>query len=255
MKITVLTDNNSLIDQYYLAEPAFCLFIEEENRRILFDTGYSDVFRINGEKMGIDFSKIDTIVISHGHNDHTGGLRFLGDLKQPVDLYCHPDTDEEKHYEGLDISSPVKFSRFNDNFRVHLSRKPVHITEKLIFMGEIERKWQKVAPLEDDYLEDDSAMVHVSEDGIFIITGCSHSGIINICEYAKKITGKSHIKGIIGGFHMLNNEKLNREVSEYFAHQDIDVIYPCHCTDLKAKIALSRYCPIEEVGVSLQLEI
>ena len=255
MKITVLTDNNSLIDQYYLAEPAFCLFIEEDNRRILFDTGYSNVFRRNGEKLGIDFNTIDAVVISHGHNDHTGGLQYLGDLKQPIDLYCHPDADEEKHYEGLDISSPVKFSQLNGNFKVHMSDKPVHITEKLIFMGEIERKWQNVVPLEDDFLEDDTAMVYLCDEGIFIITGCSHSGIINICEYAKKITGISHIKGIIGGFHMLNNEKLNGEVSEYFASQDIDVIYPCHCTDLKAKIALSRVCPIEEVGVSLTLEI
>ena len=85
MKITVLTDNNSLIDRYYLAEPAFCLFIEEAGKRILFDTGYSDVFRKNGEKMGVDFNLIDTIVISHGHNDHTGGLQYLSDLDRAPD--------------------------------------------------------------------------------------------------------------------------------------------------------------------------
>ena len=255
MKITVLTDNNSLIDRYYLAEPAFCLFIEEAGKRILFDTGYSDVFRKNGEKMGVDFNLIDTIVISHGHNDHTGGLQYLSDLRQSINVYAHPEADEGKSYEGLDISMPVRFEQLNDNFKVTLSRKPLNITDKLVFLGEIERNWQQVAPLEEDDLEDDTAMVYKGEKGLFIITGCSHSGIINICEYSKKVTGINRINGIIGGFHMLDNDRLNREVRDYFRKQDIDVIYPCHCTDLKAKIALSQVADIREVGVSLQLEI
>ena len=255
MKITVLADNNSIIDQYYLAEPAFCLFIEEEGHKILFDTGYSNVFRLNGEKMGLDFSEIDTVVISHGHNDHTGGLAYLQDLKQEIKLYAHPDASQNKEYEGLDISMPVRFEQLSDNFVLCLSEKPVNITERLVFLGEVERKWQKIDPLENDELHDDTALVYKDDDGIFIITGCSHSGIINICEYSKLVTGLTHIKGIIGGFHMLNNEELNRTVSAYFAVQNIDVIYPCHCTDLKAKIALSRAVPVEEVGVSMTLEI
>ena len=150
---------------------------------------------------------------------------------------------------------PVKFEQLNDNFKVTLSRKPLNITDKLVFLGEIERNWQQVAPLEEDDLEDDTAMAYKGEKGLFIITGCSHSGIINICEYSKKVTGINRINGIIGGFHMLDNDRLNREVRDYFRKQDIDVIYPCHCTDLKAKIALSQVADIREVGVSLQLEI
>ena len=255
MKITVLTDNNSLIDRYYLAEPAFCLYIEEERHKILFDTGYSDVFRINGEKMGIDFNEIDTIVISHGHNDHTGGLRYLSDLKQKIRFIAHPECDEDKEYEGLDVSSPVKFSSLGSNFEKILTDKVYNITGNLLFLGEIERKKQKVAPLDNDELHHDTALVYKGKDGIFIITGCSHSGIINICEYARKVTGIDHINGILGGFHMLGNEALNTEVCNYFKGQDIEVIYPCHCTDLKAKIALSKVVNVEETGVSTVLEI
>lgn len=74
MKLTVLVDNNTYIDQYYLGEPGVSYFIEDCGIRILFDTGYSDVYVRNAKKMGIDLSELDAVVLSHGHNDHTGGL-------------------------------------------------------------------------------------------------------------------------------------------------------------------------------------
>ncbi|MBQ1439018.1 MAG: MBL fold metallo-hydrolase [Solobacterium sp.] len=77
MKLTVLTDNNTIIDRYYLGEPALSFYLEDGDRRILFDTGYSDVFLRNAEALGIDLHAITDIVLSHGHNDHTGGLRYL----------------------------------------------------------------------------------------------------------------------------------------------------------------------------------
>ena len=255
MYLKVLCDNNSLIDRYYLAEPALSFYIEDGESRILFDTGYSDVFIKNASKMNIDLNKIDTIVLSHGHNDHTGGLRYLRDLKQDVKLICHPNTDERKFYQGLDISSPVRLDELASNFNVIRSKETFKVSEHITFLGEIKRNVQKVSPLENDELWDDSALVYEDDRGIFIITGCSHSGICNIIEQAKRITSKAHILGIIGGFHMLNNEKLNRDVSEYFSKLDIEVCYPCHCTDLLAKIALSKVVSVKEVGVDFDLEL
>ena len=150
---------------------------------------------------------------------------------------------------------PVKLRELPPNYHVHADTKPIRISEHLTFLGQIERRRQNVKPLGNDYLYDDSALLYEGEDGIFIITACSHSGIINIVEYCKKLTGKDHIKGIIGGFHMQNDEELNREVCEYFKQEDIEIMYPCHCTDLKAKIELSKVCKIEEVGVGKQLLI
>ena len=72
MKLTVLEDNNTYIDMYYLGEPAVSYYIEDGNDRILFDVGYSDAFMINAKKMGIDLDKVNKLVISHGHDDHTG---------------------------------------------------------------------------------------------------------------------------------------------------------------------------------------
>ena len=74
MKLKVLVDNNTLIDRYFLAEPGVSFYIEDGDTKILFDTGYSDIFLTNGEKMGINFFDIDYLAISHSHLDHTWGL-------------------------------------------------------------------------------------------------------------------------------------------------------------------------------------
>ena len=76
MKLVVLADNNTYIDQYYLAEPALSIYIENGVKKYLFDTGYSDVYLKNAERLGIELESLDAVIISHGHNDHTGGFAF-----------------------------------------------------------------------------------------------------------------------------------------------------------------------------------
>ena len=77
MKLKVLTDNYTYIDQYYLGEPGLSIYIEADGRRFLLDTGYSDVFLRNAVKMQINLKALDGIIFSHGHNDHTAGLPYL----------------------------------------------------------------------------------------------------------------------------------------------------------------------------------
>ncbi len=255
MKLTVLVDNNTIIDSYYLGEPGLSFYIEDGDKKILFDTGYSDVFMLNAKKMGIDLKEINTLVLSHGHNDHTGGLVHLFSMRQAIDVYAHPDVDGDKEHMGLDISSPVILDTLPHNFSIHKSKEAVKVSEHITFLGEIERSVQPLRPLESDPLYDDTAMVYENEEGIFIITGCSHSGIANIIEQAKKITGKDNIIGVIGGFHLLNSDELNKEVCNYCSHEKIKKIYPCHCTDLKAKIALSKVLDVNEIGVGYSLEV
>ncbi len=101
---------------------------------------------------------------------------------------------------------------------------------------------------------DDTALVITTSEGLIIITGCSHSGICNIVEYAKEITNIDKIVTVIGGFHLqkASDEVLNL-TGNYFNQQDLDHIHPCHCTDLDAKIHLAKYAPVKEVGAGLQL--
>lgn len=79
MKLKVLVDNNTYIDQYYCGEPAVSYYIEDEDTSFLFDVGYSDLFIRNSNALGIDLQNISSIVISHGHDDHTGGLKYYLD--------------------------------------------------------------------------------------------------------------------------------------------------------------------------------
>lgn len=106
-----------------------------------------------------------------------------------------------------------------------------------------------------DYLLDDTALVYKSENGLVIITACSHSGICNIVEYAKKICREDRVVDIIGGFHLLNpSAEQFGHTLEYMKRLNPDEVHACHCTDLYSKIALSQAVKIKEVGVGLTLE-
>ena len=141
MKLTVLTDNNTYIDKYYYGEPALSYYIEDDGKKILFDAGYSDVTVKNAEKMGIDLSDLDYIVISHGHNDHTGGLKYLFekfDLKNTL-LISHPACFEPKYFDGGYIGSPYTADEICNFVKWRPFAEPVNITDRLMFLGQIPR--------------------------------------------------------------------------------------------------------------------
>jgi 7,8-dihydropterin-6-yl-methyl-4-(beta-D-ribofuranosyl)aminobenzene 5'-phosphate synthase len=277
MKLTVLIDNNTLIDRYFIGEPGVSYLIEDEGKKILFDVGYSGAFIMNAEKLAVDLLDVDFLVLSHGHLDHTWGLMPLLRLytegmieglkvNKPT-LVAHPSTFSTKKIDNLpEIGSLLTEDKLSGYFNLKLSREPIDLTERLIFLGEIDRihdfenqntigKVLENGFEKDDFLYDDSALAYKSPDGLIIITGCSHAGICNIVEYAKKICGDKRVIDVIGGFHLLNPSKEQMEgTSQYFKSLHPESVHACHCTDLQSKIELSKVSNIKEVGVGLVLE-
>lgn len=134
MKLRVLIDNNTYIDDYYLGEPAVSYYIEEEECRILLDTGYSDVLLWNAELMGIDLSKLTHIVFSHGHNDHTRGFQFLADKVDlsGVSLIAHPDCFLPKEDDTDVFGAPFSQETAAALTKYVPADSPVHLTDRLV---------------------------------------------------------------------------------------------------------------------------
>ncbi|MCI8569328.1 MAG: MBL fold metallo-hydrolase [Bacilli bacterium] len=267
MKFRVLVDNNTIIDEYYLGEPGVSYYIEDGADVILFDTGYSSVFLENAGRMNIDLNKVNKTVISHGHNDHTGGLKYFFNKKSNTELIAHPDCFNYKEdKEGLYIGSPFSKEELSKICKINLSKKPVQVSENIIYLGEIPTinefearyaigKCDIDGERINDTIKDDSAIVYKSNNGLFVITGCSHSGICNILEYAKKVCNDNRIYGVIGGFHLFDVDERLKATVNYLKENDIKLLYPCHCVSLKAKIEMAKKLDIREVGVGLEIDI
>ncbi len=266
MKLKVLVDNNTYIDEYYLAEPALSFYLEDAGKKILFDTGYSDVFLQNAKAMGIDVKDLDLVVLSHGHNDHTGGLALLAEeLQKKMPLVSCSDVLEEKRFGDLKISAKPEDSILEEKFSITYSDKPVKISENLIFLGQIERTtdFENKEPVgerlacgcwQPDFVADDSALVYQTPEGIYIITGCSHAGVCNIIAYGKKVCNCNVVKGVIGGFHLMQYDQQAEKTIAYLVENQIPYLYPCHCTSFQVKSKMNQQTPVQEVGVGLELE-
>jgi 7,8-dihydropterin-6-yl-methyl-4-(beta-D-ribofuranosyl)aminobenzene 5'-phosphate synthase len=276
---TVLVDNRTLIDRYYAAEPGLSILIESDATKILFDTGYSDVFLRNADRMGQSLLDLDCVVLSHGHLDHTWGLVPLvqrmteaaieGRPYHTPDLVAHPYCLHPRPKPPLpNIGSLLSEDRARLHFRVKTSREPLWITDRLVFLGEIPRRFafESAAPgsrtiaMPDgsrapDLLLDDSALAYRSPEGLVIITGCSHAGICNITEYAREICGERRITDIVGGLHLLEPsvERL-KGTCAYLKAVAPASVHACHCTSFASLKAVSVVCPLADVGAGLRLE-
>ncbi|MDD3251831.1 MAG: MBL fold metallo-hydrolase [Lachnospiraceae bacterium] len=267
MKLTVLVDNNTYIDQYYLGEPAVSYFLELDGHRILFDTGYSNAFLKNAKKMQIDLRSVTEIVLSHGHNDHSRGLKFMAnqyDLSS-TRLIAHPHALKKKRVNNESIGAPYTEIQIAKLLHYTPVREPCFISEHCVFLGEIPQttafeKRQKIGTTlieshdVDDCLFDDTALACMTPKGLVIVTGCSHSGICNIIEYAKKIWNTETIAAVIGGFHLFELDDRTSKTIAYLKTANIGTLYPCHCVSFPVKAEMSRHMNVKEVGVGLHFE-
>jgi len=155
------------------------------------------------------------------------------------------------------------------HFYVIKTREPYWLYSRIVFLGEIDRNttFENMKPLGktkvneeyvDDFLLDDSALAIDTNDGIVIITGCSHSGICNIVEQAKRVSKTEKVRMIIAGFHLQSEDpedEVLMKTKEYLSNEGIGILYPCHCTNLLSKIEIAKVVHIGELGSGTSIEI
>ena len=273
MKLTVLMDNHALPGPGLRAEHGFACHIQDGSHSVLLDTGVSDLTLTNAAALGIDLGKLDALALSHGHFDHTWGLPALLALpraegKAPLRLVAHPAAVEVKQRaNGESFGCPLSKEELARHCKLELSAEAQQVSPNLTLMGRIPRKLEfEPTPSMGkrrsngvwlpDGLPDDTALCCQTVKGIFVVTGCSHSGICNIIRQVKELFPGQPICGVLGGFHLKEDDDRAKATTAWLAQQHIPVWYPCHCTGLPFKGAMyAAGLQVRETGVGLTLEL
>lgn len=256
--ITILSENTAGMGGF-LGEWGLSVLIEFDAIKILLDTGAAISCVHNADALGIDLSTIDKIVLSHGHYDHTGGLReVLRRMRKEVEIIAHPDLFQAKYsrrggkadrYAGM----PFRREELESlGARFHLSRQSEKLSEKILTTGEVPMvtEYETVdsalfikedSGFQPDPVMDDQAVIIRTESGLVVILGCAHRGMINTLYYAQKISGITPVNAVIGGSHLMGSSQ-ERIWQSIAALRQIGVrkLGLCHCTDLPVISLLSQ---------------
>jgi 7,8-dihydropterin-6-yl-methyl-4-(beta-D-ribofuranosyl)aminobenzene 5'-phosphate synthase len=258
LQITTLSENTAG-SRGLLAEWGLSILVETDQINILFDTGQSLSASHNADQIGIDLSQIDKIVLSHGHFDHTGGLRhILRRIGKEVEVIAHPDIlavkykrrqEEEGEYIGIPFHHQTLESL---GAKFNLTREPVRITANIMTTGEIPMitEYETIEPIlvvkegkrfKPDKLLDDQALIIKTEPGLVVILGCAHRGIINTLYHAQKLTGVKTIYTVLGGCHLMDSteERVWLTIAA-LKELGVQMLGACHCTGLQASAIMAQ---------------
>ncbi len=250
------------------AEHGFSALIEFERRgsahTVLFDTGISPKGMVeNMRRLDLDPTDVETVVMSHGHLDHTGGLEGFADAvgTSNLPLILHPDfwLDRRLAPPGrLPIELPTVSRRAVEGFGfdvIETNEPSLLLDGALLVTGEVERTtvFEKGFPIheakrggqwvDDALIHDDQAIVaHLRGKGLVVITGCGHAGIVNILRHARSLTGVDEVHAVIGGFHLSGAvfEPIIGPTVDHLRNLAPSLLVPGHCTGWRAQRALSE---------------
>jgi len=251
IEITTLVDNTA--KEGFQLEHGLSFWIEYGDRRVLFDTGQSDIIVKNAELLDVNLADTEAIVLSHGHYDHTGGLSAVLNIARKANIYLHPEAlkpkfsrkDNETKAIGMSDSAKQIILRMAGNKKVIGTKMPTEVSKGLFVTSRIPR----ITDFEDansfffvdencqkpDTFPDDQAMFFDSPKGLIVLLGCAHAGVVNTLHYVAKLSGEKRIYAVIGGMHLLNAsvERIEHTI-EVFKQYDVQKIGLAHCTGSKA---------------------
>jgi len=263
-KITILVDNHAK-KPGLVAEHGFSAIVEHNGFRLLFDTGCGEAINNNARVLGVDLGAMNALVLSHGHHDHTGGLVSFLTSNSTARIYLHPHAvvprygrrpGNPPHANGMPVSGAAQLmSREKD---IVWTQSPCVITEGIHVTGSILRLTPFETPggpffldadcTQTDEISDDQALWLETENGIMIVTGCAHAGVVNTMNQVVKMSNSERIHAVIGGMHLegASDERLAATVAAFQRYQ-VDCIMPRHCTGARAIAYLCERLPEQVV--------
>ena len=262
VRITVLVENNAR-GAGILGEHGLAVWIETGGHRLLFDTGQGMALEPNAERIGIDLASADAIVLSHGHYDHVGGLEWVLGQAPDAELHLHPQATEAKfsgsagarraHRVTIPFVEREEFAV--PGRRVVTTREAHEVVPGVWATGEIPRTtdfedtggpfFLDEAMTRPDPLLDDQALFIPSPDGLIVIFGCAHAGVVNTLRHIEELVGKDRpVRLLLGGLHLLqaSARRMDETITELAAREPERMVF-CHCTGSQAVCRLEREFP------------
>lgn len=254
IRLTTLIENSA--SGAYAAEWGLSILVEADGRCILLDAGPSAVAMANAQIAKRDIARVDTIAVSHGHVDHTGGLRDVLRRTNSPEVIAHPDMFSRHYlrarndrlvYVGIPF---VRYELESLGARFNLSADPVYITSDILTTGEI--------PLDTDYeavesnllqmtdagpvpdpLADDLSLIIKSELGLVVVLGCAHRGVVNTLRHAIALTGVDIVHTVVGGTHLMHAspERIDQTIVDLLT-MGVQRLGVSHCTGFEASMRL-----------------
>jgi 7,8-dihydropterin-6-yl-methyl-4-(beta-D-ribofuranosyl)aminobenzene 5'-phosphate synthase len=247
--VTILVDNQA--PPGLLSEHGFSAWVEAAGRRLLFDTGQGPALAANADALGVDLRAVETLVLSHGHYDHTGGIPFVLGLAPTVEIHLHPAATGARYAirdgvaKPIDVPDPARRALEAHPPGVRWTTEPHQFTPDVGLTGPVPRVtgyedtggpfFTDPEGREPDPITDDMALWMRSDRGLVVVAGCSHAGVVNTLRHALAVSGETRLHAVLGGFHLnaASEHRLARTMEDLQALGP-DLVVPCHCTGAPA---------------------
>jgi 7,8-dihydropterin-6-yl-methyl-4-(beta-D-ribofuranosyl)aminobenzene 5'-phosphate synthase len=259
--ITILSDNSVARSRPLglTAEWGFAAAVDD----VLFDAGHTGIAARNADLLDCG-RRFDTIVLSHGHGDHTGGLpEFL--IDEPT-VYAHPEVWSPRYNRGEHIGLPVAQTKVEHDADVVEHRDPVEVSPGVWALGEVPREHPdnpsgrrlEDGELVEDHVPDDQSLAIETDDGVALLLGCCHAGLRNTVEHAERVLD-DEVCAIVGGTHLTAVDRDSvRETAAWLNDRPaLDLVAPGHCTGFDATAVLQSELrdQFQSIGVGSEIEV